>query len=125
MVQQAYAELPPKGINYAFISLMRCFNKTALIGGGNKYRLLHLKKDLLPKDVLGNIIPLQAVVPVIDVDVASSSDADDDDESGVDTATTAGVHLKAGSSDEDNSDDNKEVNSDSSFDEDSQGCISL
>ena len=123
-VMQAFMSLPVRTIDHAFISLMACMNETANIGGGNNYRIPHMKKGKLPRDVLGNIIPLEAALPVIDVEVADDSDKSVIVESDLDTKTTANVFLKEGS---DNEDNNKDSNSDddSSVSSHSHGSITI
>ena len=74
--------------------------------------------------MLGNIIPLEAVVPVIDVEVADNSDESVIVKSDLNTKTTANLFLKEGSDNKDNN-ANTDSNNNSSVSSDSHGSITI
>ena len=63
----------PSTIKSIFLTLQECMDMIVKCGGGNHYRLPHMRKMKLLKDKHGNIKPIVAAVPILDVEADSAS----------------------------------------------------
>ena len=55
-VEEAYDEYPPNLVNRVFLTLQSCMIEIMKIGGGNNYKIPHLKKDTLERE---GLLPVQ------------------------------------------------------------------
>lgn len=56
VVEEAYDEYPPNLVNRVFLTLQSCMIEIITIGGGNNYKIPHLKKDTLERE---GLLPVQ------------------------------------------------------------------
>ena len=90
VVTDAFDNLSADTIERVFVTLTACMNATLENGGGNFYKLPHLKKAKLPRDELGNIKPIAATI----IDVAADNDQNNESgDDGGDDASTASVTV--------------------------------
>ena len=77
-VVKAYNNLPSDTINNIFIFFLACMNCVIKYGEGSEYKLPHINKKKLPRDLLGNIKTIAVAVPILDVEVASNGNSNDE-----------------------------------------------
>ena len=75
-MSNAYDFLPSATIDNIFITLSVVMNCIVDAGGGNNYKLPHTNRNKMKRDEHGNVLPIVARIPILDVEAESYSDTE-------------------------------------------------